>query len=98
MREFAGTTAFVTGGAGGIGFALGRAFTQSGMKVMLADIEADALQAAVNRGGARARFRRRARAAVPLICPRCQNVFAGSLKASMQAITPLLCMGLFSIF
>ena len=47
MREFAGKTAFVTGGAGGIGFALARAFAQAGMKVMLADIEADALQAAV---------------------------------------------------
>jgi NAD(P)-dependent dehydrogenase (short-subunit alcohol dehydrogenase family) len=47
MREFAGKTAFVTGGAGGIGRALGRAFAQSGMKVMLADIEAAALQAAV---------------------------------------------------
>jgi len=47
MREFAGKTAFVTGGAGGIGFALGRAFAQTGMKVMLADIETDALQAAV---------------------------------------------------
>ena len=47
MRDFAGKTAFVTGGAAGIGFALGRAFAQAGMKVMLADIEADALQAAV---------------------------------------------------
>ena len=47
MREFAGKTAFVTGGAGGIGLALGRAFAQAGMKVMLADIETDALQAAV---------------------------------------------------
>ena len=47
MREFAGKTAFVTGGAGGIGFALGQAFAQAGMKVMLADIEADPLQAAV---------------------------------------------------
>lgn len=47
MREFAGRTAFVTGGAAGIGLALGRAFAQSGMKVMLADIEADALHAAV---------------------------------------------------
>jgi NAD(P)-dependent dehydrogenase (short-subunit alcohol dehydrogenase family) len=47
MREFAGKTAFVTGGAAGIGLALGRAFARSGMKVMLADIEADALQAAV---------------------------------------------------
>jgi NAD(P)-dependent dehydrogenase (short-subunit alcohol dehydrogenase family) len=47
MREVAGKTAFVTGGAAGIGLALGRAFARSGMKVMLADIEAGALQAAV---------------------------------------------------
>src|SRR6267378_197021 len=48
MRELAGKTAFVTGGAGGIGLALGRAFAQAGMKVMLADIETEALSAAVN--------------------------------------------------
>src|SRR5882724_12944324 len=47
MRELAGKTAFVTGGASGIGLALGRAFAKAGMKVMLADIEADALAAAV---------------------------------------------------
>jgi NAD(P)-dependent dehydrogenase (short-subunit alcohol dehydrogenase family) len=47
MRELAGKTAFVTGGAGGIGFALGRAFAEAGMKVMLADIETEALAAAV---------------------------------------------------
>ena len=47
MRELAGRTAFVTGGAAGIGLALGRAFARSGMKVMLADIEPDALEAAV---------------------------------------------------
>ncbi|TKT73303.1 SDR family NAD(P)-dependent oxidoreductase [Afipia massiliensis] len=47
MRELAGKTAFVTGGASGIGFALGRAFAEAGMKVMLADIETDALEAAV---------------------------------------------------
>ncbi len=33
MRELAGRTAFVTGGASGIGFALGRAFAEAGMKV-----------------------------------------------------------------
>ncbi len=49
MRELQGKTAFVTGGASGIGLALGRAFAGSGMKVMLADIEADALAAAVER-------------------------------------------------
>ncbi len=47
MRELAGRTAFVTGGASGIGLALGRAFAQAGMKVMLADIEPDALAAAL---------------------------------------------------
>jgi NAD(P)-dependent dehydrogenase (short-subunit alcohol dehydrogenase family) len=47
MQELAGKTAFVTGGASGIGLALGRAFAQAGMKVMLADIERDALAAAV---------------------------------------------------
>jgi NAD(P)-dependent dehydrogenase (short-subunit alcohol dehydrogenase family) len=47
MRELAGKTAFVTGGASGIGLALGRAFAEAGMKVMLADIETGALDAAV---------------------------------------------------
>jgi len=47
MREFAGKTAFVTGGASGIGLALGRAFAQAGMNVMLADVETEALAAAV---------------------------------------------------
>ena len=47
MREIAGRTAFVTGGASGIGLALGRVFAEAGMKVMLADIEAEALERAV---------------------------------------------------
>lgn len=47
MRQLADKTAFVTGGASGIGYALGRAFAEAGMKVMLADIETDALAEAV---------------------------------------------------
>src|SRR3974390_2040789 len=47
MEELAGRTAFVTGGASGIGLALGRAFAEAGMKVMLADIETGALDVAV---------------------------------------------------
>jgi NAD(P)-dependent dehydrogenase (short-subunit alcohol dehydrogenase family) len=47
MRELAGKAAFVTGGASGIGLALGRAFAAAGMRVMLADIEAAALAKAV---------------------------------------------------
>ncbi|HYM01298.1 MAG TPA: SDR family NAD(P)-dependent oxidoreductase [Stellaceae bacterium] len=47
MQDLGGKTAFVTGGASGIGLALGRAFAEAGMKVMLADIEAGALTDAV---------------------------------------------------
>jgi NAD(P)-dependent dehydrogenase (short-subunit alcohol dehydrogenase family) len=49
MRQLAGKTAFVTGGASGIGFSLGQAFAEAGMKVVLADIETEALAAAVRR-------------------------------------------------
>jgi len=49
MQQLAGKTAFVTGGASGIGLALGQAFAKAGMKVMLADIEPGALEAAVKR-------------------------------------------------
>jgi NAD(P)-dependent dehydrogenase (short-subunit alcohol dehydrogenase family) len=51
MRDLAGKTAFITGGASGIGLAFGHAFAKQGMKVVLADIEAQALDAAV--GGLR---------------------------------------------
>jgi len=47
MRDLAGKAAFVTGGASGIGLALGCAFARDGMKVMLADIEAGPLEQAV---------------------------------------------------
>jgi NAD(P)-dependent dehydrogenase (short-subunit alcohol dehydrogenase family) len=48
MRDFDAKTAFVTGGASGIGLALGRAFAEAGMKVMLADVEASALDQALH--------------------------------------------------
>jgi NAD(P)-dependent dehydrogenase (short-subunit alcohol dehydrogenase family) len=47
MRELKGKSAFVTGGASGIGLELGRAFAEAGMKVMLADIERGALDSAL---------------------------------------------------
>jgi NAD(P)-dependent dehydrogenase (short-subunit alcohol dehydrogenase family) len=47
MKNLAGKAAFVTGGASGIGFALAQAFADAGMRVMLADVEADALASAV---------------------------------------------------
>jgi NAD(P)-dependent dehydrogenase (short-subunit alcohol dehydrogenase family) len=47
MRDLVGKTAFVTGGASGIGLAMGHAFAAAGMRVMLADIEAGPLKEAV---------------------------------------------------
>ena len=43
MRDLAGKTAFITGGASGIGLAMARSFSAAGMKVVLADIEQAAL-------------------------------------------------------
>jgi NAD(P)-dependent dehydrogenase (short-subunit alcohol dehydrogenase family) len=38
MEDLRGKVAVVTGGAGGIGQAMGRRFGQAGMKVVLADV------------------------------------------------------------
>ena len=49
MRDFEGKVAVITGGASGIGFAMATRFAQEGMKVVLGDVEAPALEAAVAR-------------------------------------------------
>ncbi len=49
MRDFEGKTAVVTGGASGMGLAFARRFAAEGMNVVLADIEADALNTQVTR-------------------------------------------------
>lgn len=46
MLELAGRTAFITGGAQGIGLGLARAFAKEGVRLALADIDADALASA----------------------------------------------------
>jgi NAD(P)-dependent dehydrogenase (short-subunit alcohol dehydrogenase family) len=46
MKELRGRTAFITGGASGIGLAIARAVAGSGMKVALADVDAGALEQA----------------------------------------------------
>ncbi len=46
MRELDGKTAFITGGASGIGLAMAHALGGAGMSVMLADVEEAALAAA----------------------------------------------------
>ena len=47
MKDLAGRTAFVTGAASGIGLGIATALAQAGVKVMLCDIEQEALASAV---------------------------------------------------
>ena len=48
MEQFEDRVAVVTGGAGGIGRALGERFARAGMRVVLADLDPDPLAAAVD--------------------------------------------------
>jgi NAD(P)-dependent dehydrogenase (short-subunit alcohol dehydrogenase family) len=49
IADFKGKTAFVTGGASGIGLSMARAFGRAGMNVVLADIDDKAAKAAAER-------------------------------------------------
>jgi NAD(P)-dependent dehydrogenase (short-subunit alcohol dehydrogenase family) len=53
MREFKGKTAFITGGASGIGLGLAQTFADAGMNIVIADIEGPVLGAAVGALNAR---------------------------------------------
>ncbi len=55
MKDFRGKVAVITGGASGIGFATAERLAAEGMKIVLADVESGALEAAVKKletGGA----------------------------------------------
>src|SRR5436305_2393026 len=47
MQDLAGRTAFITGAASGIGLGIATALAQAGVKVMLCDIEQEALDRAL---------------------------------------------------
>lgn len=47
MHELTGTVAFITGGASGLGLALARVFGEQGVKVAIADVQLERLDAAV---------------------------------------------------
>lgn len=53
MQDFKGKTAFVTGGASGIGLGMVQAFLEQGMNVVVADVREDHLNAAREALGAR---------------------------------------------
>lgn len=48
MKDFNGKLAVVTGGASGVGFAIGEALAKEGAKVILTDIEQDSLEASTD--------------------------------------------------
>jgi len=62
MKELRGRVAVVTGGASGIGLALARRFGEAGMRVVVADVEARALESAA-RGLADAKLE-----VLPVVC------------------------------
>jgi NAD(P)-dependent dehydrogenase (short-subunit alcohol dehydrogenase family) len=49
MEDVAGRTAFVTGGASGIGLGISEAFVAAGMKVVIADVRRDHVETALER-------------------------------------------------
>jgi NAD(P)-dependent dehydrogenase (short-subunit alcohol dehydrogenase family) len=49
MKDFRGKTAFITGGASGIGLSMARAFGRSGMNVVIADVDEKAAREASER-------------------------------------------------
>ena len=46
MQQLNGKTAFITGGASGIGYAMAQAFLREGMRVVITDVDEDALASA----------------------------------------------------
>ncbi|HEY2071769.1 MAG TPA: SDR family NAD(P)-dependent oxidoreductase [Rhizomicrobium sp.] len=77
MKEFRGRTAFVTGGASGIGLSMARAFGRNGMNVVLADIDEKAAKAAAEQ------LASEQIKAVPVVCDVTDraNVRAAALEA-----------------
>ena len=62
MQDVAGKTAFITGGASGMGLGMARAFAEAGMQVMLADIDAETL------GRAEAELKERGSKVSSIVC------------------------------
>lgn len=78
MKDFSGKTAFVTGGASGIGLGMARAFVKAGMNVVIADLRQDhldAARAALPRNVHAIRLDVTDRAAMAAAADECERVF-----------------------
>ena len=78
MKDFRGKTAFITGGASGIGLGMARAFGRAGMNVVLADIEEKAAKAAAEQ------LASQQIKATPIICDVAER--ASVREAALEAI------------
>ena len=78
MKDFKGRTAFITGGASGIGFSMARAFGRAGMNVVVADINLKAATEAVDR------LAKDQIKAVPVACDVCER--EAMRRAALDAI------------
>ena len=56
MRDVEGKVAFITGGGSGVGLGMAKAFVAAGMRVAIADVRADHLEAALHARATGARY------------------------------------------
>jgi len=78
MKDLRGKTAYITGGASGIGLGMARAFGRAGMNVVLADIEEKAAKAAAEQ------LASQQIKATPIICDVAER--ASVREAALEAI------------
>jgi len=81
--DVAGRTAFITGGANGIGLGIARAFARAGAKLALADVDAAALE------GARAELAKETRVEGFVLDVRDREAYARTADAAEAALGPV---------
>jgi NAD(P)-dependent dehydrogenase (short-subunit alcohol dehydrogenase family) len=87
MTQVAGRTAFITGGANGIGLGIARAFARAGAKLALVDIDAEALDRAA------LELRRTTNVVTEVLDMRDRDAFAGvaeRIEAQLGPVTLLV--------
>src|SRR5690606_13746925 len=85
MDQFAGKTAFITGGARGIGLGMAKALLGAGMRVAIADVSRAALELDVRDRAAFARAADAAEAALGPVSLLCSNAGINVMGSLAQA-------------